>query len=408
MLPTNDMQGLRHRQVVFVCEVLLGGIREHILQLLFGLKERGWNVCLFFGGDRADPEFLAARQQLHAAGVETHSLPMKRNPVSPSNLVAVFRLAGMLRQLQPDLVHAHCAIGGAVGRIAARLAGAKKALYSPHGGSLHHQAGFASWLYGVVERVLARRTQVIILISEWLRSRCAEVVGCPSERMIVVPIGIEITQFPMPGAADRAFARKLLGADPRAIVFLCVGLLRPIKGQDILIRAFRHVLDRNPEARLVLVGEGESRGEMESLAGRLGIQAAVQFTGFVKDVRPFLRAADVYVHPTRGDASSYSIMEAMACGLPVIASRVAAIPEIVVDGLTGLLVLPENPLAMADAMHWLAQRPEQRLSLGNAGRERVQNCFPVEEMIRRTEQVYLRCLGVESQPTEVAVRELSL
>ncbi len=126
----------------------------------------------------------------------------------------------------------------------------------------------------------------------------------------------------------------------------------------------------------------------------------MQFTGFVKDVSPCLRAADVYVQPSRSDASSYSVMEAMACSLPVVATAVAALPEIVQDGTTGFLVAAEDDGAMAAAMALLADRPELRQKMGFAGRRRILECFRSDEMVRRTEQVYLSCLGLSPQAVE--------
>ncbi len=387
----------RERQIVLISEAMSGGVREHILQLAFSLKQRGWDVRLVVGLERADGAFHAERPNLEKAGIPLYSLPMQRNAFVPSNLLSVFRLARLLRAWQPDLVHAQCAIAGAVGRVAAMLAGTKAVVYSPHGGSLHQVYGRLGGIYGAIERLLARRTGAIILISDWLRSRGVEVIRCSPEKMVVVPIGIDVGRFPPVEPEQRQAARSFLGIAPHTTVFLCVGLLRKIKGQDLLVRAFQRVWQRNSQSKLFLVGEGEMRSELEHLARRLGMTTAVQFTGFVDDVSTYLRAADIYVQPSRADASSYSVMEAMVSSLPVIATGVAALPEIVQDGTTGFLVAAEDDGAMAAAMTLLADRPELRQKIGLAGRRRIIECFRSDEMVRRTEEVYLSCLGLANR-----------
>jgi glycosyltransferase involved in cell wall biosynthesis len=387
----------RQRRVVLISEAMSGGVREHILQLAFSLKQRRWDVRLVVGLERADGAFHAERPNLEKAGVPLYSLPMRHNAWAPGNLLSAFRLARLLRAWQPDVVHAHCAIAGAIGRVAAMLAGTKAIVYSPHGGSLHQVYGRLGGIYGAIERLLARRTGAIILISDWLRSRGAEVIRCSPEKMEVVPIGIDAGRFPPIEPEQRQAARSALAISPHTTVFLCVGLLRKIKGQDLLVRAFQRVWQRDSQSKLLLVGEGEMRSELEHLARRLGMTKAVQFTGFVDDVSTYLRAADVYVQPSRADASSYSVMEAMISSLPVVAAGVAALPEIVQDSATGFLVPAEDDGAMAAAMTLLADRPELRRKMGLAGRRRIIECFRSDEMVCRTEQVYRDCLGVENR-----------
>lgn len=383
----------RERRVVLISEALLGGVREHVLRLAFSLKERGWDVRLVVALERADPGFHAELPHLEAAGIPVYPLPMSRSIAAPGNFIAMIRLARLLRKWRPAVVHTHCAIAGAVGRVAALLAGGRSIVYSPHGGSLHQVYGLWGSVYGALERLLAVPTNTIILISDWLRGRCAEVIRCAPEKMVVVPIGIDLEQFPPVEAGQKQAARAALGVPPGTTVFTCVGVVREIKGQDLLVAAFHHVFERHPQSKLFVVGDGEMRGELQELAKRLNIAEGVQFTGFVDDIMPYLRAADVYVQPSRSDASSYSIMEAMACSLPVVATRVAAFPEIVQDSATGFLVEAEDARAMAEAMSFLADSPEQRQKMGLAGRQRVVERFRLEEMVLRTEGVYLNCLG---------------
>lgn len=369
------------------------GVRQHVLQLLFGLRERGWEVDLVVSLDRADPAFHAARPALEAAGIRVFPLLMRRNPLSPDNAIAAFRLRRWLRRMRPDVVHTHSAIAGAVGRVAAVSAGVPTVIYSPHGGSLHEGLGMAGRVYAAIERLLAKRTGAIILVSEWLRGRCATVVRCAPEQMIVVPIGIDVSLFPEVRPEERQAARAQLGLDPDTVFFLCIGFIRKTKGQDVLVKAFERLRRIQPGCKLFLVGEGEMRGELVQRVRQLGMDSDVVFTGFVDDVRTYMRAADVYVHPTRADAGPYAPLEAMACNLPVVGTSVGAIPDFVENGRTGLLVPTEDDRAMSDAMALLVSNTELRRRMADAARQSVLQRFNLEQMVHNTERVYLQCLG---------------
>jgi glycosyltransferase involved in cell wall biosynthesis len=219
--------------------------------------------------------------------------------------------------------------------------------------------------------------------------------------MAVVPVGIDPCRFSTPDREQRRQDRAQLGIADEDVVFLSVALLRRIKGQDVLVRAFQRVHEHNPHARLILVGEGELHGELDSLIQQLGLASCARLTGFVDDVMPYFRAADVYVHPSRGDAGPYSPLEAMACSLPVISTSVGALPEIVEDGHTGILIPPDDPGAMALAMLSLAEDGEERRRMALAGSSRVIECFQLHDMILRTEKVYLHCLGLQ-EPKAIA------
>lgn len=401
MISNDAMPDGKGRRILFVVEAMGGGVREHVIQLSQGLLQRGWDVHLVVSLDRADGQFHKERPRLEAAGIRVYPLLMKRNPASPANFLAMFRVRRLLKRLRPDLVHTHSAIGGAVGRVATWMAGDIPVLYSPHGGSLHEKQAM-HWIYAIIERVLAIHTSTIILVSEWLRARCAQVVRCAPEKMMVVPVGIDPYRFSTPDREQRRQDRAQLGIADEDVVFLCVALLRRIKGQDVLVRAFQRVHEHNPHARLILVGEGELHGELESLIQQLRLASCARLTGFVDDVMPYFGAADVYVHPSRGDAGPYSPLQAMASSLPVIATLVGALPEIVEDGHTGILVPPEDPSAMSLAMLSLVENAGERRRMGLAGRRRSIECFHLHDMILRTEKVYLHCLGLQEQQVVAA------
>jgi glycosyltransferase involved in cell wall biosynthesis len=172
---------------------------------------------------------------------------------------------------------------------------------------------------------------------------------------------------------------------PGATVLLAVCRLTGQKGVDVALRALPAIRERVPDASLVVLGEGPERGALEALARDLGVADAVYLPGRVPDVTAWLRRADALVHPARWEGFGLALLEAMLSSLPVVATRVSAIPEIVADGETGLLVPPDDPFALADAtVRALAGRDR----LGAAGLARARERFSVERMARRTLGVY--------------------
>ncbi|HEX6662108.1 MAG TPA: glycosyltransferase family 4 protein, partial [Gaiellaceae bacterium] len=168
-----------------------------------------------------------------------------------------------------------------------------------------------------------------------------------------------------------------------AQILLAVCRLEPQKGIDVALQALPDVVGRHPRAELVVLGEGPQRADLEELARSLGVPA--HFPGRVPDVSAWLRRADVLVHPVRWEGFGLALLEAMLASLPVVASRVSAIPEIVVDGETGLLVPPDDPAALADAITRILADPG---GFGERGRERARSEFSVARMADRTLAVY--------------------
>ncbi len=166
-----------------------------------------------------------------------------------------------------------------------------------------------------------------------------------------------------------------------------VSRLYPVKGIDNLILAFAQV-GTTRTACLVIVGEGTERQRLEKMVHEMGVSDRVIWAGYRAGVPQLLPALDIFVQPSLHEGLPNTVLEGMAAGLPVVATEVGGTPELVVNGMTGLLVPPGNPAALVDAITALSENPEARGSMGRAGRQRVQQHFTVEEMVQKTEQLY--------------------
>jgi glycosyltransferase involved in cell wall biosynthesis len=339
----------------------IGGSERHLLTLLPALAERGVDVR-FLGLDdpsRAPDPFYDAL----TVPFERLSAPRDLDP----------RLAVKVRRAtrRADLVHTHLVHADAYGALGARTLVSTK----------HNDDPFRAGPFRFVEHALARRASRIIAITAALARFQVERVGLPAGKVEVIHYGLD----------DLPAAWGANGPDPvpeDAQVLLAVCRLEPQKGIDVALRALPEVVARHPRAELVVLGDGPQRAELETLARSLGVPA--YFPGRVPDVSAWLRRAALLVHPVRWEGFGLALLEAMLASVPVVATRVSSIPEVVVDGETGVLVPPDDPAALAQAVTEVLADPRD---YGAMGRARAQKEFSVAHMADRTLEVYERALS---------------
>jgi glycosyltransferase involved in cell wall biosynthesis len=347
----------------------IGGSERHLLTLLPALAERGVDV-FFVGLDDPEWDVAAFYEQLRVPSVRLGS-PRDLDP----------RLARALRReldrLAPDIVHTHLVHADVYGVIASLRR--PWALVS----TKHNDDRFRAGPFRFAERAFTRRAARAIAITHALARFHVERVGLPREKVEVVHYGLDET----PGAWGDPGSLEL-PADARLL--LAITRLVPQKGVDVAVRALRELQRDVPEARLVVLGEGAERARLEALALELGVRDRVLLPGRVGDVAAWLSRAELLVHPVRWEGFGLALLEAMLVARPVVASAVSSIPEIVVDGETGVLVPPDDPRALAAAIGGLLADPERAARLGAAGRERARREFSVEKMAAGTLAVYER------------------
>ena len=336
----------------------IGGSERHLLTLLPALAERGLDVR-FVGLDNP----AAAPEPFYAE----LTVPFERLSCRwdfDSRLVR--RLRRALRGA--DLVHTHLVHADVHGALAAR---------APLVSTKHNDDRFRLGPYRYVERLLTRRFRRVIAISDALRTFTVERVGLPSDKVEVVHYGLD--ELPEPWGENPE-----LELPEGARVLLCVARLAPQKGVDVAVRALPAIRAQHPGAVLVVLGEGPERPRLAA--------EGVYLPGRVGDVAAWYRRAELVVHPARWEGFGIALLEAMLAGKPVVASAVSSAPEIVADGLTGLLVPPDDPAALASAANGLLADPARAGAYGSAGLERARSEFSVERMAERTAAVYERAL----------------
>ena len=350
------------------------GGQGQVRLLMSGLCERGVAVTL---AAPADGELYRRSENL-----AIERLPLATGPAG------VFTLRRALGSSRYDVVHSHAA--RAHGTVAAaRLGLRSRALHV-----VSRRVDFDVAKSPVSRWKYLRGADAYIAISEGVR-RVLIAGGIPSARVRVVMSGIDLGKFE--GLKARSAVRAELGLDERTLAVGNVAALAPHKAQNDLLHAAKHVLARRAQVRFFLVGEGALRAELESLARSLGVDAHVTFTGFRSDALDLLRAFDVFAMSSYLEGLGTSIMDAQVLGVPVVATRTGGIPELVEDGVTGLLAPPRNPEAFAAALLRMLEDEPLRRTCAESARIRSSR-YDYRTMVDKTLDVYRdMCQKVDTQ-----------
>lgn len=371
--------------VLHLVQPVEGGVARVVTDLAAAQCAAGLRVVV------ACPDGGVLADGARAAGAEVHAWRAGRSP-GPGLPAEVLGAARLIRRVRPDLLHTHSAKAGLAGRMAVR--GSLPTVFQPHAWSFDAVGGTTAALALRWERAGARWADRVLCVSEAER-RAGESEGIAA-RWAVIRNGVDLTRF-RPGhadpARDRAEARAALplpaalqGGGPLAV---CVGRLCPQKGQDVLLRAWPEVSATVPGARLALVGDGPDAERLRRAA-----PPGVHFAGAAADIRPWLRAADLVVLPSRWEGMALAPLEAMACGRPVLVSDVSGARESLPSGHGRLcLVPPEDPTALAKALGRLLAEPRLLTELGEQAHQHARTEFDVRRTTDAVTGLYHELLG---------------
>ena len=346
-------------------------------------------------------------RRAHAAGLVCHPMPI-RNALDAAAAAALRR---RLREGRYDVVHFHTSRAHAMAPWVRGLARAavvtRRMDYVPN-------RLFARWLYGrrAVDGVAAISTGVADALVR---------AGVARERITVIPSGVDCAHFRPPTADERAAARAALGLGEADRAVGAVGVLEPRKGHRFLVEAMA-MLDRNgaggglprdevarqaaPRIVAIIAGDGSLRDPLAAEIQRRGLGEAVRMVGRVGDARAILWALDIFAMPSLSEGLGVALLEAMACGLPAVTSRVGGIVDAVDEGRTGMLVAAEDANALAGALARLSANAPARVAMGAAARARADEHFSMASMARRTVELYRACLqtGASAKAAEASTK----
>jgi len=353
-----------------------GGLENGVVNLVntAGPEFRHVIVCVTGSGamrDRLKPD------------VEVFSIGKR-----PGNdLGAVWRLVSLLRRVRPTVVHSrNWAAFDAIP--AAGLARVPVVVHGEHGRESADPHG-RNRRRNRLRRILSPLVTRFVAVSRDLERWLVEDVRLPARKVLTIHNGVQLDRFARNSLPE---ARRALGLPAEALIIGTVGRLDPVKDQAGLVRSFAALLPTHPDAFLVLAGDGPCRPDLSRLIGELGVERRVRLLGDRPDVPLVLSAMDLFVLPSIAEGMSNTVLEAMATGLPVIATRVGGNPELVEDGVTGRLVAPQEPRGLTEAIAGYLEDSHLRAVHGKASRQRATEHFGLERMCLAYTDLYSRLL----------------
>ncbi|MEJ5330451.1 MAG: glycosyltransferase [Desulfobaccales bacterium] len=374
--PARILPGRPLRVLQLISTLPVGGAEEVVAAIVRGLDPELFEV------EAATIEALGAiGEELTREGrrVTALNLSLKRTPTF--RLIRAVRR--LLRERQPDILHTHLYHPNLYGRLAAWGLGV------PVVCSVHSVYSRVKLHRLLLNRLLTPWTAALIAVSPQVWADIRKYDGVPPEKLHLLPNGVDLKALDIPVSREEARARLKVDG----FVVGAVGRLEEEKGHAYLLEALHLLSEELPEATLLLAGEGRRGEALRRQAADLGLGAQVRFLGWRRDVPLILKALDLYVQPSLWEGLSLALLQAMAAGLPVVATQVGGFEQVITSGVNGVLVPPRDSAALAGAIRELYHDPATRIRLGEAARRTARENYSQETMLQRLKDLYLAVWG---------------
>jgi glycosyltransferase involved in cell wall biosynthesis len=386
------------KKLCYICEATQGGVRKHLRDLfrVFCRPEEGFSVHAILG-DRGEPGFREELQQ--QPNLSYHFVPKLKRAIRPfQDLGAYSHIKELLRDISPDIVHTHSSKAGFLGRYAAHHLEIENVLHTPHVFPFQWSEGITQRVYLALERHVGSFSHKLICVGESQRADALARKLCEPEKLIVIRNGIEFPNgaehLPAVDSATlnqqrRDTARKVLGLSSDALAIGMVARLAPQKGVGAFVQAAARVLQKCPQAIFMVVGGGSLDGEVRARMTELKIpEANFKLLGHREDADALYPAFDVVVLSSLYEGLPYVLLEAMAWGVPVVATDVLGSRDVVLDGETGFLARVNDPGHIAERTLLLLEDAPLRARYSAAARKRVAEHFSFEAFIEGHRKIY--------------------
>jgi len=357
-----------------ITDLKYGGAQTVLLSLFDHLDTECYSpqVACLYGGN------LPVGNALRARGIRVADLKMSHF----WRLDALWRLYRLLKREQIAILHTSLFHASLVGRLVGRLACVPVIL------TWRQNVSLGGRWRSLVNRLTSGLDDGVVAVAGFVRQAELQESGIPASKVTVIVNCIDFERYANVEPGSRARLRLDFGIPPGDFVIGFIGRFHPQKGIEVLIEAFARIAPDRPGLWLLLVGDGELRPRLRALSEASGGSARTIFTGAREDIPRILAALDLFVLPSLWEGLPLALLEAMAAGLPVVASDVGGVPEILVDGETGCLVPPRDPAALAAAILEFVDHPEIRQRLGAAGQQRVKESFSAQNLVARLTALY--------------------
>lgn len=383
-------------KVLQVIRPAAGGMREHLKSLLLNLDRERYELSL------AGPVDELIESLAHKFGITVFRLNLRGELAPLDDLKAALKLGSILRQIRPDIVHAHGSKAGLLVRLACLLFQPHRILFprlpKPEIVITLHNLVYTGSVTGpkmqilqAAERLMSPLVRQFIAVSRTLREEILAYQGVNPEGVVTIYNGLDLHNF---CGTDQQSPdlRSQLGLGRNSVLIGTVARLAPQKGVEYFVRMASLLASKGRDLAFLVVGDGPLRMELQELAETLPGEPRIHFVGSVSQIQPYLAAMDIFVLASISEGLGISVLEAMAMQKPVVATRVGGIPEIVESHVNGLLVPPCDAESLAAGVDWLLDHRDQAAELAKAGYHTVKTKFTLETMIKDTEKIYEQIL----------------
>jgi glycosyltransferase involved in cell wall biosynthesis len=377
-----------------ITRMIIGGAQQNTLFTCEDQHRDFGDEVTLITGPAIGPEG-SLMDQAREVGFRIIEIPELRRSIYPlMDWISYGQIIETLRELRPDIVHTHSSKAGIIGRYAAAKVGIP-AVHTIHGSSFHRgQSALAFNVYRQLERWAARKTDAFISVCDSLTDQYVDAGIAPRDKFTTVYSGMDVDPFLNP-PRSRDETRKQLGLQPEHVAVAKVARLFHLKGHKFLIEAARAVIDRCPDVRFVLIGDGILREQFEQRISELGLSEHFILTGLVppEQIPELVNAADIVAHTSEWEGLARVLPQGLISGKPVVSYDVDGAREVVIPGETGYLLPVEEITGLADAICELAESSELRNRLGENGRARFTEVFRHQTMTAQIRDVYQQVLA---------------
>lgn len=339
-------------------------------------------------GHQVDVAFNIVQEvntEISDLGCNVHQLEFDRSPLKKQNYLAYKKLKRIIQDKKYDIVHTHTPVASACVRLACKKNKNIKVMYTAHGFHFYKGAPLQNWLiYYSIEKWLSNYTDVLITINQEDFQRTKK--SFKARSIEYMPgVGLDIDKFNNVVAVDKAEKRRELGLPKDAFVVLSVGELNKNKNHETIIKAIAQL--KNPNIYYEICGLGPLEEHLKGLTNELGIGERVRFLGYRKDINDILKASDTFVFPSFREGLSVALMESMACGLPVVCSKIRGNSDLIHNNKGGFLIKPSDVNGFAEAINKIAESEKLRLEYGHYNKEIIKS-FNIFNVLRKLEEIY--------------------
>ncbi|MDD5542642.1 MAG: glycosyltransferase family 4 protein [Acidobacteriia bacterium] len=370
----------------------IGGPSIHVVLLTAEMQACGYDTRLVVGREsRSEGNMIYLAERYGVTPVQIQELGRAIHPWSDA--LAFKKIYQLIREFRPDVVHTHTAKAGVLGRVAAWMLDVPVIVHTFHGHVFHSYFGNArSAFFRWIERVLSRMSTRIIAISDNVKQDLMLYHIAPPEKIVVVPLGLDLDSL-LSVEHHRGTFRKELGLGPNDKLVGIVGRVVKVKNLEIAVKAAERVIQRLPATHFAMVGDGDEKENLVRLIAQRGLERHITLLGWRRDLENIYSDCDLALNTSLNEGTPVALIEAMAAGLPTVATNVGGTANVVVQDVTGYLCPSGDAEALAAAMINILGDQRRAREMGRAGRERVRQRFSKQRLVRDLDSLYTNLLS---------------